>query len=718
MTKAPAIIASGLCSTAGCGVQSACELAFSNSQNLKPQNLFESPRHFAKLTGQCEEFGVSKNAPRCAKMLEFALSEALKKIDLKDIKRERISVYLGTSIGGIFETENAISDLIDHKSNKLSALNFYECSTLAELAARKANAKGECATFSTACSSSSLALCEACNAIIQNLCDIAIVCGADALSRITVNGFGSLLLLSQTNAKPFDKNRDGINLGEAAAVVILASEDALKRMQMRPLARISGWAATADAYHPTSPQPEAEGLARAFSKSLARAGKNPLDISFYLAHGTATKGNDLSESKALKNVFKEFAPAFASIKGKFGHTLGASGLLNLIIATEAIAQSKAPLNTGFETFDEDLGISPNTKSTNANLKSIMFSSVGFGGNNSCAIVENDESQNIKSPQKNEIFIYKSGTIPDVSNSKSAQNSFANFTQKNFRVSEENLLSQIPILKKRKWAKLQQMALEAASEAVKDLNFDAKKTAVCFGTGLGMVEETRRFVETTLINKETKPLPTAFTNSVHNAAASLISMQFKFKGLNSAVTAKEISFEAALSQSIKEINSGDCDCAIAGSADEFSQYSEDFLKFKGITHKPISDLAAAYLIAKKGAINSKPFAKILALQICRAEKSPEAEARQILNTLCDKSIAKSDIAQWFVPTFLYASKCNFLKSLQKQLNVNFFDLSEVLGANYSTSAFAPALAQSKGRGIYASYSLSSAGMRALTIFEIL
>ena len=227
MSRVPAVISAGLASAAGMSLEDAANAAFSGRDSLSQLRLFESPRHADKFVAAAD---IPQNGrrSRCERLLIAALDEALANADLGGIARERIAVFAGTSIGGIFETENMLERNRKSGGNELRELAGYECSTLAEIAAKRAGALGECAAFSTACSSSSIALAEACNAISQGACDAAIVCGVDALSRITVNGFGSLLLLSKGKCSPFDKNRDGINLGEAAGVMILAADGAAR----------------------------------------------------------------------------------------------------------------------------------------------------------------------------------------------------------------------------------------------------------------------------------------------------------------------------------------------------------------------------------------------------------------------------------------------------------------------------------------------------------
>lgn len=720
MTRKCAVISAGICSCAGSGVESAWNLAVSNQyEAFEKLSLFESPRYAEKLVGVARAEKKTRNS-RCADFLFDALNEALSKVDVCSFPLDKTSVYFGTSIGGIFETEN----MLIRADGNLAELSRYECSTLAYALAKKIGALGECSTYSTACSSSSLAIAAACNAISQGECEVAFVCGADALSRITVNGFGSLLLLSEGRASPFDKNRDGINLGECGAVVILASEDFAKKIGAKILACVSGWGCSADAYHATSPSPDGEGMARAILEALRKANLRPDEISYYNAHGTGTKGNDLSESAAIKKVFSQNA-CFSSLKGKFGHTLGASGLLNFIISLQALEKNIVPPNFGFENFDEELGLVPTSKPIQKVMRHIASCSFGFGGNNACVTLSKRFDENSKSDfpskEKRRIFIYSSG----VASSRGV--GIENFLKAQIESGEgkicaqSELLKNVAPLKKRKWAHLQQMGLQSAIEAIENIDiFEAKdKIAVCMGTGLGMVDETRRFVENVIEKREAEPMPTAFTNSVHNAVSSLISVNFGFKALNSAASAKEISFETALKQACGEINSGACSAAVVGSADEYSSYAENFRekfsKFSKI-NTPMSEISAAHFVGIDGVCNKAPICELIALDIARRNPNVSAEIFRIKEILSENNLVSSDISAWFAPCVFNVWTEKYFEEIAKGLAVKPFEiLSEKFGDNYSLSACVPLFVSDKNK-IICSYSLSSCGVRAISIFK--
>lgn len=702
-------ISSGVSACSGVGLERAFACATGAlGDAFSKSTLFESPRYADRLFGIAQQYKRSAKKPRCRQMLFDAIGEALAKIDLSKIEKSRISIFFGTSIGGIFEAENMLEkNLASPDMADWSRLRDYECSTIAEEAAKHFGFGGETATYSTACSSSSLALSDACNALSCGDCDVAVVCGADALSRITVNGFGCLLLLSRGRAKPFDANRDGINLGEAAAALILANEEAAKKSAPEILAYASGWACTADAYHATAPRPDGAQAARAISRALSMAKIAPGDVGFYLGHGTATKGNDAAEFEALKKVFGANIPPYASIKHAFGHTLGASGILNAVLAIEALRKNQTIPNLGFEDAGGQFDPACCTAAREANIKNIVSVSLGFGGNNSAAVFTKEPAVAQKFSAEN-IYVYAFGEVnPCESGSCMAEAS--------------RLLEDVPALRKRRLAKLQQMGLECVGRALREnaLKASGDEVAVCWGTGCAMMNETARFVEATITKKEAEPIPSAFTNSVHNAVASAISQKYAFTGLNGTLTEKEISFEAALKEAVREINSGGAAAAVVGAADEFNEYAQKYLNVNerfAKSEAPLAEYACAYTIGKPRSAE-RPLAEILCVEISRRKRAEEEAA------ILEKTLKKHGVNPWEISAYTSFPKNKFTEKFLSDIFAKTGiagakDMQQICGRSYSASAGALKAAVMDGAKYALSYSLSSAGMRAFCLFKIL
>ncbi len=714
----PVIVKMGLCS----GVEGSLQDVFScikNSQDtLSKQTLFESPRFREKL------FAVAKNIPtkssyrhysRCVQILFAALDSALEGFDVSKFEKSKIGVFLGTSIGGIFEIENAVSKFWEGENDNLDILKTFELATITEFVSKKIRSGGMSMTFSTACSSSGLAVDAAKMAIQSAELDLAVVCGVDSLSRMTVGGFGSLQLLSASKCKPFDKNRDGINLGEGAGVLLITSEVLAQKNNLDILAYVSGTGCTSDAYHPTAPHPEALGVLSAMTEALREAHLDAQDIDYFAAHGTGTQGNDVAEFKAFKALCNNKKFDYSSLKRNFGHTLGASGVVNIISSIMAMNASQSLPNAGLEVLDESINIPPVKVSEDKKIENVISNSLGFGGNNASVLITKNPS---KSAEYNraELYMYASKYL----HSKNEELLEKISDGGKILFDSSKLLPEIPVLKKRKWAHLQKMILSTALDLLKDVPQETLSSgiaSVCIGSGLGMVDETEKFAKNNILKKESEPMPQAFTNSVHNAISSVLSIHCGFKGLNSVVSAKEISFESALWQAWRNIDFGKSKMAIVGAADECTDFVEAFLKGKAKCNQPLTELSAAYFIAPK-IEGLEPKSKLCAIHFGRGLRNHNAELEWLKSSFEKSGIDFASVNLWLSSHLNIPQKSDYVDALKTTFSIkDYQDLTEILGGNYSNSSMAMIVSLAKGvKGLCASYNIASTGAKSLLIFE--
>jgi 3-oxoacyl-[acyl-carrier-protein] synthase-1 len=217
--------------------------------------------------------------------------------------------------------------------------------------------------------------------------DRIIVGGTDALTSFTILGFRSLMIFDEELCRPFDETRKGLNLGEGAGFLVLESERSLALSGKEPLAQLSGWGNASDAFHQTASSPDGHGAKISMIEALKVAGISPSDIDYINAHGTATPNNDLSESQAIKSIFKDTIPPFSSTKSYTGHTLAASGGIEAVFAILAIQNGVLYPNLNFGTAIKETGLVPQTKFEDAvKIKHVLSNSFGFGGNNSSIIL--------------------------------------------------------------------------------------------------------------------------------------------------------------------------------------------------------------------------------------------------------------------------------------------------------------------------------------------
>ncbi|MBV1932239.1 MAG: beta-ketoacyl-ACP synthase [Porticoccaceae bacterium] len=302
----------------------------------------------------------------------------------------RIGIVLGTSTSGIAEGEKAVAHW--HAEGKLPADFRYarqEMASPAHSLARWLDIKGPAYVISTACSSSAKALASARRLLRMDMCDLVIAGGVDSLCKLTVNGFSALESVSDKPCQPFSLSRDGINIGEGAALFLLTRKPGK--------IRLSGVGECSDAHHISAPDPEGKGAATAMTLALNDAGLQSDAIDYINLHGTATAQNDKMESLAVERILGTQVPC-SSTKPYTGHTLGAAGAIEAGICW--LSLSERPSQTG-STVPQHLWdgqqdpsladinlVKPDTRVNN--LRRAMSNSFAFGGNNISLIMETSE----------------------------------------------------------------------------------------------------------------------------------------------------------------------------------------------------------------------------------------------------------------------------------------------------------------------------------------
>jgi len=289
-------------------------------------------------------------------------------------------LILATTVGEIDLLEKAVFKKTNNfKASKLT--NFLKKVKLLT------KIKNDGMLISCACASSSTALAEAARIIESGKIDCCLVVAADAVSEFVFSGFSSLMALDKESAKPFDKNRSGLSLGEAAGYILLMSQARANQEKRAALAQVAGWGLSCDAHHMTGPARNAEGLTRAISEALKMAQVLPGQIGCISSHGTGTLYNDAMELSAFKNIFKNKAVPVYSIKGGTGHTLGSAGLIETIIALKVAQEKTIPPTVGLKDIDTQAIGWVSTAAKKLKQSTIMLNNCGFGGINTVLILK-------------------------------------------------------------------------------------------------------------------------------------------------------------------------------------------------------------------------------------------------------------------------------------------------------------------------------------------
>lgn len=315
-----------------------------------------------------------------------AVKEALKNANISDPSKEKTGIVSATTVAGMVSSEKYYLDFLNSDLNN-DFIKTHEAADSTEKIADYFGISEFMTTISTACSSSANAIIIGTRLIKNGILDRVIVGGTDALSKFTLNGFNTLMILDRKPCKPFDNERQGLNLGEAAAYLILESEELVKKENKKPLAVISGYANANDAFHQTASSPNGYGASLAMQQALETAKLKPEEIDYINVHGTGTANNDLSEGRAMLNVFDNKIPKFSSTKAYTGHTLAAAGSLEAVFSVLSLQNKIIFPNLRFQNPMSEFHLIPETEILkNINIKHIMSNSFGFGGNGTVLII--------------------------------------------------------------------------------------------------------------------------------------------------------------------------------------------------------------------------------------------------------------------------------------------------------------------------------------------
>ncbi|MDX8397499.1 MAG: beta-ketoacyl-ACP synthase [Mariprofundaceae bacterium] len=372
----------------GQGTQSLLQALTEQCSYLKPATLIQPD--FTMYTGE-----VSQALPEVSKALKAYDTRnaqlALAALDCEGAKfrqaveeakqaygAARLGVVIGTSTSGIYETElmyqkhessGESSDLFDLKRQ-------HAWIATADFVQKELQLTGPCYAISTACSSSGKAIAAAQRMIAADICDAVVVGGVDSMCHLTVYGFHSLELTSEVPCTPLDQHRNGISLGEAAGLLLVERHD-----RAGDSLSLLAYGESSDAHHMTAPHPEGEGSKQAMQIALQRAGLKAEAIDYVNLHATGTRLNDQSEMRAMAALFGADTPCSAT-KGITGHTLGAAGAVEAIIALLALEHQFIPGTWGLKQLDKDFDNNVVAELLqDQKLSYVMSNNFGFGGNN-------------------------------------------------------------------------------------------------------------------------------------------------------------------------------------------------------------------------------------------------------------------------------------------------------------------------------------------------
>lgn len=357
------------------GITTIENIATVHKNDIKVGEIKRSNEELARELG----LPADNNFSRTALLGAIAAKQAVKNAGILDINEYATGLISATSVGGMDMTEKFFYDYLETDANH-RYISSHDAGDTTHKIADELGLKGMVTTISTACSSAANAIMLGARLIKAGKLDRVIVGGTDALSKFTINGFKTLMILSDTYNTPFDNNRKGLNLGEAAAFLVLESDEVVKKQNKKVLAYLSGYGNANDAYHQTASSENGDGAFLAMEKAFKISGLQPEDVDYINAHGTATPNNDLSEGRALIRAFGSNVPDFSSTKPFTGHTLAAAAAIEAVYSVLALQNGIVYPNLNFVTPMEEFDIVPQTVLKEKEINHVLSNSFGFGGN--------------------------------------------------------------------------------------------------------------------------------------------------------------------------------------------------------------------------------------------------------------------------------------------------------------------------------------------------
>lgn len=336
-----------------------------------------------ELPAALERFDCRNNRLACLGLAQDGFSDSVRQAVARH-GANRVAVFIGTSTSGIQQTELAYQAMdMGKEPLTLPGWYYYEsthnASSVVEFVRLALGLTGISSTVSTACSSSAKVFASAHRAMQAGLCDAAVIGGVDSLCLTTLHGFNALQLLAPDICRPFDAERRGLSIGEAAGFALLEQDRGDGRAP-----RLLGYGESSDAYHMSAPHPDGEGAYRAMSAALGRADLAPASIDYINLHGTGTRANDLVESMAVQRLFGNTVPC-SSTKGFTGHTLGAAGIVEAVLALLCLQGGLRPASLNLRETDPEINLPLLLFSREEAFDTVLSNSFGFGGSN-CSLI--------------------------------------------------------------------------------------------------------------------------------------------------------------------------------------------------------------------------------------------------------------------------------------------------------------------------------------------
>ena len=369
---------------------------------IRPVSLFDASTYRTQTAAEVSNIpdgfltaAEKRRMSRADRMGLVAATEAVSQsgLDLAQEDPTRLGVILGGGTSGLLDSEAVYEVWLNGGRGRPSRVLNHLPDAITDRVAQRFGLEGVKSTITTACSSAANAMGYAYDVIVAGLADAVVTGGSDVLARLTYGGFNSLRSVDPDPCRPFDRERRGLSIGEAAGILVFEEEERARRRGAPILGEFLGYGVTSDAFHMTAPDPSGAAGARTIRAALDAAGRDAADVDYVNAHGTATPQNDSAETAALKVALGDRAKAIpvSSIKSMIGHCLCASGAIEAVATVMTVREGRIPPTIHYENPDPacDLDYVPN-EARELPVALALSNSFAFGGNSSVVVISRYE----------------------------------------------------------------------------------------------------------------------------------------------------------------------------------------------------------------------------------------------------------------------------------------------------------------------------------------
>jgi 3-oxoacyl-[acyl-carrier-protein] synthase II len=396
-----AITGIGIVSSLGVGREANWEHMVAGLCGLRPVTLFDVSAFRSQIAGEIDLFDLQgrftpyqrRRWSRSEQLGVVAATEAIEDAGLLDqaLDRTRVGVLLGAGTGDLVRNEEYYFALLTEGIDRTRPtwIHHHFSNAPVDVIAQHFGLEGARSCVAAACSSSAIAIGQAADMIVDGELDAAICGGTDALARLTFSGFNALRLMDPEPCRPFDKGRQGMSIGEGAAMLVLEDMARAKARGATVYAELAGYSVACEAYHATAPEPEGKAVGGMIRRALADAGVSADEVDHVNCHGTATPQNDRAESRGLHVVFGERARQIPinSIKSMVGHCLGTAGAIEAAVLALTVDRGVIPPTIHHETTDPECAVDVVANvAREVPVRCGVSTSLAFGGNDAALVM--------------------------------------------------------------------------------------------------------------------------------------------------------------------------------------------------------------------------------------------------------------------------------------------------------------------------------------------